>query len=195
MLKKVNLDSQALEYIVDELSQGRELAKAVLLNTFLQKGKLFTYSPEKFDIREMDDLGESISYLSDEYVLQPFREIIGREIVNYCNESESHIAIFETLGHVPVPPSLEDPGIRYFSIKGNKYDYIVKDFVQSIRIERYLIDSSIYPTVIVLTTLPFGITIQPYQEIDEDLITSLATNANKIIIGAFDGEGYVIWEK
>ncbi len=45
-----------------------------------------------------------------------------------------------------------------------------------------------------LTSFPEGTTMSNGQEIPEDYLRILAQRTEKIIIGAYDGEGYLLWE-
>jgi hypothetical protein len=60
----------------------------------------------------------------------------------------------------------------------------------------YFIDAQGYPTIVILSKFikKDNISIQA-SEVNKSFINDIITNTDWLIIGAFDGEGFILWKK
>jgi hypothetical protein len=188
-----------LNYIKGELYKGKYYAKSILQNKKLEEGVIYTIIPpecvndaEDFDdsiVKPYEDLGGN----SKEYR----RKIISnveRLIRNYIMNNNG-CAIFEIFAR-PASPILEFGKKRYFIFKNEAYLILFRQADLKKEIQEYLPSARPYPEIIGLSSLSeHDIEYIEYQTVDEGMMKKLVETTDYLLIGAYDGEGYLIWEK
>lgn len=193
MLKKVNLKEESIEYIQQQLSMGGVLSSQ-LMKLNLYKGSVFTFFPSTFSPHISIDFSESLEFLTGEKVSKEFDALISDYIVNNLGLNERKIAIFETMWNIN-DPIVAKRALQYFSINGRKYDF-VKGRNDTESIINYINDARGYPTVIsIIETGHEYLDIKDKSKFKEEKLSELADSTEVLIIGAFDGEGYLLWQK
>lgn len=194
MLSKIDLKADALSYVREELLQGNTLAQ-YLLKLDLEDGKIFTFLPEELKTDLVNDLGESLHFLTGEHYSREFDNLITSIIVDYLSD-DYKLVVFETIWGDPKKVGISRVS-NYFIHSDSKYDYLTRRSLSSKElIFKTLTDAHSYPTIIVLTKHErVTEVIDPGQAVEDETLVEFAQNATGVIVGAFDGEGYVFWEK
>jgi len=193
MLRSDKLAKSAIDYIKQQLLLGGFFS-AKINELDLEAGSVFTYLPQDLRLKPSIDYSESLEFLTGEKVSTEFDSLISEIIMNYLDNNERKVAIFETIWNrndLIVSRRLID----YFTIKGRKYDFL-KGGDKKELIMNYITDAKGYPTVISIVDIgDKKIDIIPKSEFDEEKVSELASMTDILIIGAFDGEGYLVWQK
>jgi hypothetical protein len=194
MRKKV-LHELPLEFIRSELSKGRQLSQFLLEQLDLEKGEAITFLPFEYEPQIGIDFEESIEYMTGKNVSQEYETIIIRVAEKYLQSSENNIIIFETLMAVN-DPILKEINLSYFSYNGEIYLYIINNGDKNL-IKTGILAAQGYPCVILLTkvSLDQGKILKSSISLEAREIQRLIYNSEQLIIGAYDGEGYLIWRK
>jgi hypothetical protein len=193
MIKLLKLSEEAFEYIRNELSQGGYLPQR-LLELDLEQGVVHTYVPVGFTPNSSIDYGESLNYLTGVRPLREIRRTIVDLISDYLDDSESKYAIFETWQEKGDPSVLKHD-LQYFFIHSRLYGFL-RGSDELKPIMEHLREAGPYPTIITLVKMPeCGSPFLPATELSEDAYSKIVENVDCLIIGAWDGEGYIIWRK
>jgi hypothetical protein len=193
MLKTVELSSDSIEYIRQELSLGGVLSNE-LLKMDLYTGSIFTYLPSEFIPQTSVDYAESLEFLTGKKVSDEFDKVVGQFILNYLGNAPKKMAIFETMWNGSDPIASKRP-LQYFTIQGRKYDFLRGNDEKGMIMD-YISDAHGYPTVIIAVDIGSeDLIIINKTDFADEMALWLANKTEKIIVGAFDGEGYLIWQK
>lgn len=195
MLRKVELTAESIDYINQELTQGGALfIEEHLLALNLGQGNVFTYFPIEFAPPTPVDFGESLEFLTGKRVSEEFNSKISDLIRNFLDESSRNIAIFETMWNESDPITSRSP-LQYFTIKGRRYDFL-KGEDEKKPVDDYINDAQGYPTIIALINgKDSNFEIWDKLQIPEENVIELTKRTEFLIVGAFDGEGYIVWKK
>jgi hypothetical protein len=197
MLKKVILPNNSIEYIKNELFLGGNLSQQ-LINLDFGNGKTETYLPlVNGKINEINhiDYSESIEFLYGINVARDFKLILRNIILKFLNNDPTKYVIFETPWNEDDLTASKQLQLQYFTINRFVYDYLKGDDNQE-NIYKYLLDAQVYPTVISLLDIQNNnIMIKPKSSLDNGIVLELINQTVGLIIGAYDGEGYLFWKK
>ena len=193
MIKAVQLHKEAFVYIRNELSQGGYLSQR-LLKKELSNGIVHTYVPIGFTPNDSTDFGESLNYLTGESSLKEIRDAVASLISDYLDDDKGKYAIFETWQEKGDPSVLKHD-LQYFFSHSRLYGYIRGSDEHKPVIE-HLREAGDFPTIIILVDFPECNTLfHQASEIAEQVYEMIVYNLDYLIIGAWDGEGYVVWRK
>lgn len=193
MLKKIKLGEDAILYMKDQLTLGGILSSRIQ-NIDFNVGSVYTYFPKNIVPLKNMDYSESIEFLHRKNITEESEILLGKEIFEFLKNNKTSIAIFETFWNRDDPIVIKRQ-LPFFTIQGRKYDFLVGDS-KTQPIKDYLTDASGYPMIITVIKKPQkDFLIENKGEIDEHTINLIVENIEELIIGAFDGEGYVIWQK
>lgn len=195
MLIKVELTAESIDYINQELAQGGELfIEEHLCALNLGQGHVFSYFPIEFSPSTPVDFGESIEFLTGKRVSGEFNSKIKELIRNFLDENSRNVAIFETMWNEGDPITSQS-SLQYFSIKGTRYDFL-KGEDEKKPIDDYINDAQGYPTIIALVNgEDSNFEIWDKYHFPEEKVIELIKRTEFLLVGAFDGEGYIIWKK
>ena len=84
--------------------------------------------------------------------------------------------------------------VHYFTIGNRKYDFVKKGDPKAL-IDNCIRDARGYPTVMVFMDIEkSGLSIDIHTEYPEEFASVLASFVESVVVGAFDGEGYLFIE-
>jgi hypothetical protein len=193
MLKRVLLPKNSVPYIEQELSSGGYLS-CQLAKMDLKNGEVETYLPSKLVDTTKIDFAESLEFLTGEAVTASYNLIINDIILDFLNNDPTKYAIFETVWNEK-DPIVSKRSLQFFTINGVVYDFLKGDDGQK-DINKYILDAQDYPTVISLIDIQNkNIAIKPQCSLDNGMVLELINQTVGLLIGAFDGEGYLFWKK
>ena len=141
------------------------------------------------------DYSESLDFLYGERVLGDFKLIIRNIILKFLNNDPTKYVIFETPWSEKDLTASKKLQLQFFTINGFVYDFLKGDDEQK-DINKYILDSRVYPTVISLMDIQNkNIMIEPNCSLDNGMALELINQTVGLLISAFDGEGYLFWKK
>ncbi|WP_154017597.1 hypothetical protein [Criblamydia sequanensis] len=192
-------------YFIDHMNWGTALSKEITKNITFEKGRFFTLLVETADLEKMYDfrhggilpqnkpLKSHPTFVQCKYV--PLPRIIETEVCNYVfdflSEQSERIVIFEDFELRPYDKNLEKEGLQ-LSIHNDEVYYIASSGVRKESVDSAVFSTqSAWHSVMVMankiSNLPKNLTQKDFQNICE--------NVSQIATTAYDGEGFVFWEK
>ncbi|MDA2910142.1 hypothetical protein MYX04_04305 [Nitrospiraceae bacterium AH_259_D15_M11_P09] len=208
----IDLNPSVVAYVREVLGQGHTLARYLLEAQPLEKGRVFTFVPPELNISE-DDVYASIREggLLPSPPPETHRKVRGgvfrptpttsnllEEILcNYLETDVRNACIFEDFYARQSDPSMGSSDPPWVALNDEVY-YCLPPSSERRLVNKVIFDASdVYPGAI------GAMTVWPEQEpveiagrtITADQLRVLAEHATRIIIGAFDAEGYLIWTK
>lgn len=192
MLQKLYLNHVGMSYILDELSQGAELSQR-LCWLELQKGAAFTYVPTELSLSSLSNFSESMEFLSGRNVIHDFDEITVQLIAKYLSKNIDNVVMFETLWRAN-DPIISKRNYKMVIINSSVY-YFISGNDEPKPIIEYLQYAKNYPTVIVLSKRILDENYLPKSKNDTEALELFYESIDYIIVGAFDGEGFIFWSK
>jgi hypothetical protein len=211
-LAERHLPPFAIDYVEGCLQDGNALAKAVLEIVPLRQGQVVTClpksviprSPHDFrtggklppppvsDWRSTEREGETLLMIpvptTDDWLVENVKAFLGG--------GASRICVFEDSLKRVGDPVLREVSTRYATFDKEVYHLLLAADVQREQVLRVIRTARSIPTFIgVLTEWPSGMPTSPPISLVATTIRALAEATHKLIIGAFDGEGYLIWSK
>jgi hypothetical protein len=209
--KEQKLGTEAVVYIKKCLSAGNTLAKYLLKTVTFENGYVTTMLPAGILAKDTTDFEEGIfprhleaeiSTASDQpkTVCLPAPDMdfyLASVIEEFLNASENHVCILEDalfrpgdlilLKRKQKPIILGDEVYYFFQGKGVSIGDIA-DMIKQVK--------SIPIFVGAMASLPEGRTLEkPNAVLTSEEIAFVAKNVEKIFVGAYDGEGNLIWHK
>lgn len=199
----------ALEYIRDRLRQGRTLS-SLLLRLNLAIGQVWTYLPPEIDeemahqltqggiarsIQSLPTFHTGFGYL--EPVMTPSTPQVIALIQRFLQTRAEAYCVFEAaLAKLTDPVILRQHEQPYFFFDDEVYYFLTGQDLDAQRIDGAIRAARSYLLTGVLTTTPPGShTIQARQPITLQELQILVERTEMIVVGAYDGEGFVIWSR
>ncbi len=207
-LNKYILDpKRTIEYFQDQLNCSHAISKELKATLNLENGQFYTLLPENANFKELYILEggwilpqnpvleqESKSGKKSSYTWIP---TLDQEIANYIFEkiqlNENYLAIFEDVARIPEDFQQEfvlEFGLRYTNEffyqlnKGNATEELIISAIHEINAQWHLL--------FLLTEIDGKNKLS--KEISLDNIKEFCKNIRLLVLGAYDGEGYVFWE-
>ncbi len=211
MLRQYQLGPRAIDYIRGRLSEGRTLSK-LLLHLNMEAGTAWSYLPAGIDDETAHDLTRGVVAPLDPKaghrtgtgimipVPTPSRPLILEMIRQFLLAHSGACCIFEHalaratdqwLAHeTGYAPYLTFDDEVYFFLSGR--DRSVDDSRIGVVMDR----AQSYLLTGILTIAPEGFGPLRFRQIVTfDQLRALADSVQAIILGAYDGQGYIIWSR
>lgn len=194
MIKKVSYGSEAISYIKGELGNGGVYAKR-LLRLPLDGGKVYSYLPVSVDPASIRNFAWSTYLDHGVKMLHEVYPKIVSQITSFLSNQENRYAIFSTYASVGDGFLDKDKTLaRYVSYNSNVYFCISSKNHSKENIMYALKFAAGWPRIHGLTSLPSNVQpLQSRQALTKKQMNYLADRTDYIIIGAYDGEGYLVW--
>jgi hypothetical protein len=211
--KEYELDIISISFIRKHLLSGLTLSKQVLKFLDIEKGKVFTGMPKDIALGKLSDFdhGGIIDTNFNSPIFQSFQDKDGRKIImqrvsraftyvtdttiNFLQKSDNNLLIVENVKARPTDPiTIDDKSVIW--IFQNEIYHPIFGKTSSEEITRTLTKAdSLWTMVGFLTSLPKEDNLPLKKEMSLDTIQNLAKNTQKIIVSAYDGEGFLIWQQ
>ena len=189
--QKIILNNLAREFFVRTLEYGHELDKQLLekINSF--KGDIYTYLPKKpsfSDSYQFEGGGVATSINSVECIV--------REISEYLEKKPGNICIIEDALCTPGDKFSDESREALLSFNDEVY-FCIDNNIKNENIKNILLEAE-QPNffVCVLSSKPsrdFPDSVNKLLSRVE--IINIVERSEKMVLGAYDSEGYLIWEK
>jgi hypothetical protein len=212
MLVEQDLAPWAVEYVRQRLLHGNTLAAAALDNLVLEEGKVTTCLPQGTVLKRLEDfrMGGKLpppppsewrsTERGDETLLMipiPNTDdwFVGK-IREFLDKRRGRACIFEDALARVGDPVLQKVETKYATFGTEIYHLILDTDAEPGYIEKVLRRAKGIPTFIGVFTEWQG--DKPNKNpiaLSKENLQALAAKAHKLIVGAFDGESYVIWNR
>jgi hypothetical protein len=191
MLQRIELTTRANRQILRELAHNRQCERLLgaLLSTLpFDHGTAWALVPANSAFAAEEDFDEGI-FSPDEEELLP--DQLAEWVVNKLRADSDGFPIvaFEYWTDIE-----DDAGVgRTFRIGQSLFDYADRD--ASLATVAHLLGSSLwFPTVGLIGNLPRDLVGIDRCETDISTLEHLVTTLDAVLVGAWDAEGYVVWE-
>ncbi len=196
-LKKFYLGNEALGYIKDILSRGNSLSHSVLTHVKFEEGEIITYLPKDTSIEDakLFEYGGKLEspIINKRQLIPNTNHYLSNIIKSYLNCSQKHICLLEDVQRKPndFVTEIDDHSLL---LNGEIFYFLIAEDKKE-KIERAIeIANNLWHFLGVASSLPYNISF-PEGYISENTLNRIAINAEIIVIGAYDGEGFLIWHK
>jgi hypothetical protein len=176
----------------DSLSQGRALSSA-LLALPLREGTVTTWLPKGINVhvREAFQMG---GILPGNLHHQAEHKL-GLYISSFLGRTENHCAVFEHALARASDPFLAGETSQYFICGGDVYFFLTARDLDVEVILKAIQSAKTYLFNGVLADLSEISAISNREHVTEQTLRKLAENTKHLIVGAYDGEGYLMWDR
>ncbi|RJQ24435.1 hypothetical protein C4565_09735 [Candidatus Parcubacteria bacterium] len=189
--QKFILNDSAREYFIRTLEYGHELDKQLLkkINSF--KGNIYTYLPRKpsfSDSYQFEGGGVAKSSSSVECIICEISEYIDNKSGNICVFEDALCTPEDQFSDESIEALLSFNDEVYFCIDKNTRNENIKNILLEAEQPNFF--------VCVLSSKPSSdFPVLGNKLLSSVEIINIAERTEKVILGAYDGEGYLIWEK
>lgn len=208
-LKKYIFGFEAIEYIRYILEGGKTLSSYLLQNHDLDKGKVIACLPEGVSDKEAKEFEvggklnvppQSMKYKprTIAYPIPNTDSYLAGIVQSFLITKERRLCILEDATRRPDDPIITPVDDLMFAVENEVYYMLsVKEAENKEKVARTInVANSLWHFVCVMTSFPKGGTLlSDVKNIKVNDLKILADRAEKIAIGAYDGEGYLIWER
>lgn len=211
-LKRVKLNGQAVKYIKQQLLLGNSLAHQLLKLQNLDSGNVITYLPQNVTAKRITNFNEPILKKPSKKM---HRQIVAKDgskwtvvpkpnmdeslvnlIIEYLAENKNKVCIFEDALLRSTDPWVTKADTHLVFYNNEVYHIILNHKSEKKQILQIIRRARSWLFIGVLTSIDMeAVQKQKKGFIAIDDIYILAKETKKIIIGAYDGEGYLIWNK
>ena len=200
MLTKYDLGDLGRRYLSEELQNGNSYAQAIERASLMAEGAVYTYLPVALNsavnelddaiLKRYDDLGMSSADLHHQ--IDSFRSTL---FSRFLADRANGYIIFERIGK-PQSPTVRQDGNPYFVFNNDVYLFLTASSISSAAIEACLRRTRRYPLIIGLTSCRVAsMEISSGDAIDLQTLESYVEQTETLMVGAYDDEGYVIWNR
>ena len=205
-LKKFQFNKDLLlmevtDFMCDSLKYAKDFSGA-LLKFFKHQDSpiIYSYMPDFTKMNMVKNFRHSVLMYSSNEEISSYRSTktthIPEILENYLELRKSNLCIAVEVNLSKDDVIARPPLVRYFFEDESVYYSINHEENNSEQIERFLSAADGSWISLILLTSSEGIELPANGgEIDQSSLDLLAKNTEKVLIGAFDGEGYVIWER
>lgn len=210
--KEISFGPEAIKYIHECLTDGKTLAKYLLKELDLEGGKVITFLPEDISDEESKQFTEgklkepppkNHKYFTNEkgsrwrMVPKPDMSFwLVNVIQTFLNTGKKRCCIFEDANAQPNDPYLASIKTRFLTFNKEVYHFLSWEDLDAERILQTIRHAESWLFIGAMTSIPkekdFFLEVG---KITSDELRALAERTKKIIIGAYDWEGYLIWSK
>lgn len=202
--KKYTLGREALFYIKKRLSAGKTIGQLLLNKIDFSLGTIHTMLPHNIDVNSLIrfEEGGKIEVSENEFIyteglrIRPVYNTDGwleSKILNFL-ERENGICVFENSLAQLEDPWLASRKSRIF-LYGNEVYHFVDVSAEPNEIHEALREAkSAFPLFIGIMSFSH-IVLNDNEKVDKKKLEKIVKGTSKLIIGAYDGESYLIWQK
>ncbi len=211
--REIHLGSEALEYIRASLAQGKTLASYLLQRPDLENGHVLTFLPPQVSEEQVKEFtfggklptppAETHTFFTakdgSRYKAIPIPNTdfwLVAAVEDFLKAGEGAICCFEDALAKPGDPWLSALDTPVWVFQDEVYHFLVYTDPKGRKIESVIRRAkSIFPPLIgAFTFVTKKIeAVVDARGLGSTELKTLAENAEKIVVGAYDGEGYLIW--
>ena len=213
ILKKYELGLQGLAYVKEKISQEGIWGTYVLKFGDLDKGKVFTYLPEDMDRKQLEEFKyggklprnfEERFFFKQEdgsqMVMEPtsnLDEFFSSMIESFLQNEKSKICIFEDTLAKSSDPCIKELKTPHWAYNDRVFHFLPgekRNNLSAMDVLKSSKNSYLVWGAITALKEQDDLLIRR-SKLDENNLIKFAKGVEKIIVSAYDGESYLIWEK
>ena len=210
--KEIILGEEAKNYVEKHLSYGQTLSKLVLEYIDLKLGNVITGLPSDANLDKINDFDSGGILPAIEK--SKWRTIVGEDGVEHIMKpiprnfsyavniigaflkgNKDRLCVFENVKAGPSDPILLKHSSAILTFKKEVYHVLTNREISEEEVVRAIKESESLWTFVGFMTSLQGIKKESLssKELSSEAMKILAENVEKIIVGAYDGEGFLIW--
>jgi hypothetical protein len=212
--KEITLGIEAIEYIKHRLSISYTLAQYILDYIVLENGYVTVGLPPEANmemINKVDSGGllptppesewkKGITEDGRESVwipVYPFNTYAVKTIQTFLRRNTQRLCFFENFSASPEYPFVQRYKTKIILFEKEVYHMLGGGKHENDEIEKFIKESKTFPSSVgILTSLPDDCKdILSWKTITSDMLRVLVDRTEKIVVGAYDGEAYIVWNK
>lgn len=187
-LNKYELDSRAsLEYLEKNLTETNELSSHILEVLNSASGVFYVLFPEDLESERIYDFnGGNVTPNVDKEICH---YVVGKIKDNRFS------CIFDDV-NVNLSDEFKDEfSVSYSSFYEDEVYYVIKrkELSEDVFLKCMAASDGIWHSLCVVTHFDLDDVIG--KQLDRDVVKEICVNAQLVMIGAYDGEGYIFWER
>jgi hypothetical protein len=196
------LGPDAIDYLKGHLSRGLTLSHLFLDKQDIGEGRITTGLPSQTNLDRLSRLEEGgiLPPLPDESKTGKtpmfYDYVSGAVLYELVRDNDALFVLENRVASFPdVGPNL--PGVVHWACDEEIYDVVTTRYLSGENIERAVRDAhSLWTLVGFVTSLPgAGSRSNDRREISVADLEIMASNVRKVIVTAYDAEGFLIWHK
>lgn len=187
-LNKYKLDSKlSLSYLKKNLNQTNELSSQMLEVLCSNSGEFYVLLPADSDSKRIHNFNEG-------YITASIDEEICRYVVNRIKNKELS-CIFDDVNTTWSDHFKDEFSLAHSLFYKNEVYYVIKKKMLSedIFLKCMAASDAIWHSLCVITF--FDLDAVSDKKLNQNMIKKICVNACFTMIGAYDGESYIFWEK
>jgi hypothetical protein len=203
--QKVKLGEGALTYVKERSDRG-ELGKCVIRSIDLSQGTVFTWLPKGWDAKRLDNINLKAPLTSPKEIEAKKIEISSGSIVlmddsmnkptydyvqSYLQSNGGTLIIWD-MDYLPAYYKPEE-GPNSFFFNSQVYAFATSQNNLREKISKCFTQTAPWSLFGVLTS--YDKPLPTAQQVDYSVIEEISSGVDAIIVGAFDGDGYIFWER
>jgi len=206
---EIKMDVRAINYVKEIIDAGLSLSSKIGNAIELSKGCVFTFFPNGINPTNLYDFkaGGKMPE-SKEETWRRGKDVIAKPVLNtnaclvnmiheYLQKERDNICIFENFNSSRSDPWSEREKVNLFFYKDEVYHLLSNKTLSTKSIGQEIYDSgTVYHFLGVMSSLPIenqkAIESHELSDTEWDIVVR---NLKRIIVGAYDGESYLIWER
>jgi hypothetical protein len=189
MLREHTFGAEAFIYIRDQLSSGKTLSN-LLLNLPLNEGKVIAFLSESFPSDWFNKFQSGIGMKAS-----PSHKHLASFMSEYLRKSQTNLVIFEEPLKRSSDRHLSSRVKQYMTHDSEVYPFLTSREAGNLKqINSFIADSTAYYFLAALTASTDR-KFDNRQDVTRDVLMNLALATKYIIVGAYDGEGHLIWSQ
>ena len=215
--KEITLGPEAVDYIKDRLAEGKNLAKFLLDRGDLNQGRVTTFLPSNADLSKINNFSRggvlpapppethrhNTTPDGTRTVMVPVPDTgteLAAMIQGFLKQGDARICLFESAVAKPTDGFFSTPNAKdlcVLTLDENVY-FLLKENDDRDMIDKTLRYAKSFRVLGVLVHLSKDKFLDEdfvRKELTLDEMKALAEDTEKIVVGAYDGEGYLIWSR
>lgn len=212
--RKLILEQKTIKYIQDHLAYGSTLGKYLLKSKSLERGEVIAFLPDDVDDNSAQDIwyggkvpprGAPIEFVQSDgtrLIAVPVGNMhhrMAEEIEEYLARSTDRLCVLEECQMKPSDPIFPDVDLEIVRVLDEEIYYILSNTRYAKRKEIQALLRKTNPGwhfLGVFTSVPSeDLGVSNGNEIAPEILKELAERTESIILAAYDGEGYLVWNE
>lgn len=189
-LQELTIDDKCLSYIERVLRSGKSLSHMLLERVSFTTGKIHAIAQARINLNQI----KSFAY-GGIGVAQPARRALAEIAVSYLDKTQNRIVLEDGLARSGDPAVKNKEGVVFC---GDEVYYVVTQIRTPEHMERVL-QQVRYPVAMLgVFRQSLGIDAadgRAPEQIEAAQLDDVVATLEKVVFGAFDGEGYLLWTK
>jgi len=205
LIKREVTSKQAFKYLKEQLVSDKTLS-SFLSQQDIESGKVYTFVPESTSEEQLYNFEVGGLYPSEKKfvngtwlskVINEAKPLVEKIIEDYLSANHGNYCVFEECNGTPNSPWVINSKIEYVYIGDEMYYFFNRENNINEKLKQAFLHSGGWYFLCVLSSLrPYDYNkIEAFHEISPMLIEAIAHNTTAFFVDAYDGEGYLMWEK